>query len=940
MESKQTLKYTIGRERDIVLEKDSFADSIFQDQYAQTLRIANTLVKSKNNSFLKCIAFCGDRGEGKTSCLTTAVEILRNCSDQESAAYKFVSDLGCMDVLNTRFSITDMIDPSFFDDKHNILELIIGILYNSYKKIADDGIINIAQRNELLESFSQVNSSLLSMKEDPFEGMNDLHRLSILSATVTLRQQIEELIKNYLSCSRSSMLVIPIDDIDLSMTHAYKMCEQIRKYLCVPGCMVLLSLKMEQIQDVVEDSILLNIKGRSGIIDDKNLIKSESAEMAKKYINKLIPISSRVEMPKAYEMINLKLEIEENGKTTIKGNVKHGIVEMIFQRTRYLFYNPSDSISPIVPNNLRELQNLIALLVSMEPIRDSRDESKKHVLENNKNIFKLYFFTVWKSRFDEDTQRDLDRLINFDYGTSFNKEVIAILNKNFEGQLKKNYHTLREEDYFETDQLPENQSKSNQPEVENQMILSIISSETFGYNVTAGDLFYLFPFLEGEMLSERDYALLFFLKSLYSIKMYEAYDQITEHSGAIYPEGNEMARGIEIIDQRFNHSNKLQQLTGGSYFTYCPGDLIPKTEDGELDLRIINGKKLNEQIAKIKSQFEEIKNLYDKEDKTEEDRDKITEFNVRLNVVEFFILTIRCGVPQKQLEKGLSPVKFIMNYMRKNVEPFHFKPFYKNTGYYLFDIMAIFGNIINVEFAYKKFSTIDDNFYKFIFDYQESLLHKVIATCKGERSYVNHGEDSDWTSLHSLLSVAAIRNAEVLMSVRNGVVFRRNTTHDGGWRVFKELFDSIQKSDMCTHKATEKDNPDEITFKFIKPILDFISGVRLDRNLQQEDNIVDENDRNELLNKIFYSIFLWEKPSSDKPTIDEIMKWLGRRENIEGLRKRLKKMPYFEKSTEEELKSWIPDIAEGVYPRDRQALRDAITEQYMTIIDGLNNPNE
>lgn len=95
-----------------------------------------------------------------------------------------------------------------------------------------------------------------------------------------------------------------------------------------------------------------------------------------------------------------------------------------------------------------------------------------------------------------------------------------------------------------------------------------------------------------------------------------------------------------------------------------------------------------------------------------------------------------------------------------------------------------------------------------------------------------------------------------------------------------------------------------------------------------------------MLNKIFYSIFLWEKPSSDKPTIDEIMKWLGRRENIEGLRKRLKKMPYFEKSTEEELKSWIPDIAEGVYPRDRQALRDAITEQYMTIIDGLNNPNE
>ena len=35
----------------------------------------------------------------------------------------------------------------------------------------------------------------------------------------------------------------------------------------------------------------------------------EIAEMAKKYINKLVPVNSRVEMPKAYSLAEVKLEL-------------------------------------------------------------------------------------------------------------------------------------------------------------------------------------------------------------------------------------------------------------------------------------------------------------------------------------------------------------------------------------------------------------------------------------------------------------------------------------------------------------------------------------------------------------------------------------------------------------------------------------------------------
>jgi len=74
--------------------------------------------------------------------------------------------------------------------------------------------------------------------------------------------------------------------------------------------------------------------------------------------------------------------------------MKKGVLELIYNRTRYLFYNPADSISPIVPNNLRDLFNLIALLAAMEEIPDSRELTKKHALETNKNMFKLLSIMV------------------------------------------------------------------------------------------------------------------------------------------------------------------------------------------------------------------------------------------------------------------------------------------------------------------------------------------------------------------------------------------------------------------------------------------------------------------------------------------------------------------------------------------------------------------
>jgi len=51
----------------------------------------------------------------------------------------------------------------------------------------------------------------------------------------------------------------------------------------------------------------------------------EIAEMAKKYINKLVPVNSRVEMPKAYSLAEVKLELPtSNGGIMTDGEYEKG----------------------------------------------------------------------------------------------------------------------------------------------------------------------------------------------------------------------------------------------------------------------------------------------------------------------------------------------------------------------------------------------------------------------------------------------------------------------------------------------------------------------------------------------------------------------------------------------------------------------------------------
>lgn len=62
----------------IVLEKGNYGSSIFKEKYIQALQQFQRIIKNENETKSNIIAFCGDRGEGKTSCMMSFKYILEN----------------------------------------------------------------------------------------------------------------------------------------------------------------------------------------------------------------------------------------------------------------------------------------------------------------------------------------------------------------------------------------------------------------------------------------------------------------------------------------------------------------------------------------------------------------------------------------------------------------------------------------------------------------------------------------------------------------------------------------------------------------------------------------------------------------------------------------------------------------------------------------------
>jgi len=185
------------------------------------LKGENDLVNCVNN----IIAFSGERGQGKTTAMNCFLQSVRE--------------------RNKQCHILDVIDPSTFESMHNIVEVIVSKMFNETKY--PPNVSESEGYEKLLDQFQVVYESLSLIRnatkfdnlEDDYEGT--IEKLSRVGDSANLRKDMQKLVDQYLDetiGTDKKFLIIPIDDLDISISLAYKMAEQIRKYLIVPSVLI------------------------------------------------------------------------------------------------------------------------------------------------------------------------------------------------------------------------------------------------------------------------------------------------------------------------------------------------------------------------------------------------------------------------------------------------------------------------------------------------------------------------------------------------------------------------------------------------------------------------------------------------------------------------------------------------------------------------------
>lgn len=374
--------------------------------------------KEFENCVNNIIAFTGERGQGKTS-----------------AMMSFVNSIN----IDDRFSQLDIIDPSTFENMHNVVEVIVTKMYN---KIFENKLRDVLNKEDLYrvsDSFQKVYESLSLVRnpnkfdelEQDYEGT--IQKIIRAGDSAQLKRHMFTLVEKYLDIAgyiepnkkRPSFLIIQIDDIDLNISLVYKMTEQIRKYLMIPNIIIIMGVKIEQLKLCIE----LQFRKEMHELDSR-INKQEPITMAAKYVEKLIPDGRKITLPElrllagdvkedSEEITNI--EYLKDNEDLLLGYQGYGlestILGYIYEKTGLHFVKKIDRVHPIVPNTLRELVNLISVLGKLNPY------DKK----NNLDSFEQYFLNTWvPNNLDEGYVILLRRIHNTNH-LSINKIVCSIL---------------------------------------------------------------------------------------------------------------------------------------------------------------------------------------------------------------------------------------------------------------------------------------------------------------------------------------------------------------------------------------------------------------------------------------------------------------------------------------------------------------------------------
>ena len=278
------------------------------------------------------IAFCADRGHGKTSAMLSFSKALKDSKktkDEEAAFWEGK-------LQDYRFYALDPIDPTVLENTDHIIPTIISRMFAKFTKKAEE-LHNSSQNSyggyrgqdtrrdlrdqqqKLLKLFQNCYRLADEQKDNAKRSDNydDLQLLADRGDSSNFKVRFWELVWNYLlfmnlneagypsADLQKTFLVIQIDDADMNPKHAYDVVEDLRKYCVLPNVVILFATNLEQLEMCVEQHFVNSFEPmiKLTVSNDADSLKSAADSRrhchytTASYLDKLIPSLYRINLP-------------------------------------------------------------------------------------------------------------------------------------------------------------------------------------------------------------------------------------------------------------------------------------------------------------------------------------------------------------------------------------------------------------------------------------------------------------------------------------------------------------------------------------------------------------------------------------------------------------------------------------------------------------------
>ena len=739
-----------------LFDKDGMKESFFYRQYELAAKlIAKHLYEEKealpetefesftdgnNNIF----AFVGDRGTGKTSCMLSVANSLVN---KNKAGFE-------QQVLNqTEFFTIGLLDPSYFDSEHDILMLFVAKLYALFlekAKIIDPEQDDYQLKTKLLKSFSATQKHIHSLLHaDKVEG-DEFERLTSYAVAIDLKKDICRLINLYREFigKKDAVMLLMVDDIDLNTSEASRMAELLRKYFVQPHTIVLLSVKLDQLSYIKK----LDLTKEFGKIVGKGIEEQEIDEMAERYLSKFLPQEHRIFLPTPELYFDEMLEIET---ATYKRNfcsVKQAIPELIYWKTRYLFYNFDGETSYIVPRNLRDLRQLLKVLLEMDGDLsqyelDSNSDKAKEIKNRNRKVFQNYLYEDWLvNNLDNETIRQVRHILAADEAYQLNNAILQVLKERF----AKDFDDVKVEE-----------------------IRSIRNADNKSFNISMGDIVGLLNLLSIKKVSVADRKLIFFLRTILAMKLYEYEAEINKAA--------EESNALKVEPRRYSDDSKdYFKLIGGRLINTRLMELLPKKSENALSRsnRAIHRKVVETHIADlIKGQQTDYRAL------------------------ELLMLcTFRNTTPQDDIYRTENRIAHADLQGGRD---------------FVFEIGALFNNILDRDKCYQRFANLGGDY--------ETVVNQIKEGGEGRTTL--------YQSLAAIRERMTFRSLDLLQYFINYIGNIHYSSIDSPFDVILNFLGKVSKFEFQTYRPVYQENKavgmTKVTFEPLKEVFNFAGNANL-----------------------------------------------------------------------------------------------------------------